>query len=243
VTDPKDPPLDSDAQKPDPDEPEGWEALTEEPGGGTMGPSEELEAALREASDAVGARGNPREGDQPGAPQGSGGAGEAVMEALATELQSLKGEYEAQSDKLIRLQAEFENFRRRNLKERQEAHRYGQENLVKDLLSTVDNLDRAIEYAEQSDGGDLQGLLQGVELVRRELLAALAKHSVVVIDSENQPFDPALHEAMAQTPDGSVPPNTVVQVFQKGYMLLDRMLRPARVVVSKSPEEGGSGQG
>lgn len=227
------------------DEPEGWEALTEQPGDGTMNPSDELEAALREASDAVEASGKPRVSSSPGG--GGSAAGEVVMEALATELQSLKTEYEAKvaafdalNDQHLRLQAEFDNFRRRNLKEREEAHRYGHQNLVKDLLSTVDNLDRAIEHAEQSDGGDLQGLLQGVELVRRELLAALAKHSVAVIDAENQTFDPALHEAMAQTPDGSVPPNTVVQVFQKGYMLLDRMLRPARVVVSKSPEEGGS---
>ena len=209
MSDPKDPTLDP---KPDNgDEPEGWEALTEAPGAGTMGPSDELEAALREASSAVEARGEAHVGGGSSAQPAGTNAGEAVMEALATELQSLKAAYEDKvsefdtlNDQHLRLQAEFENFRRRNLKEREEAHRYGHQNLVKDLLSVVDNLDRAIEHAEQSAGGDLQGLLQGVELVRRELLAALAKHNVAVIEAADQTFDPALHEAMAQTPDGSV---------------------------------------
>jgi len=237
----------SDPTKPDPEE-EGWEGLAEEADGGSLQPSDELEAALREASDAVGSRGG---GDSPrGSSGGGGGAHEATIEALANELRSLKDEYERTREELeqtrerhLRLQAEFENFRKRGLKERQEAHHYGHQNLVKDLLPAVDNLERAIAHAEGNAGGDLQGLLQGVELVRRELLAVLAKHGVSEIDTSQGTFDPAFHEAMAQVPDPSVPPNSIVEVLEKGYRLRDRMLRPARVVVSKTPEGGSGGQG
>jgi molecular chaperone GrpE len=82
----------------------------------------------------------------------------------------------------------------------------------------------------------LEGLLQGVELVRRELLTALAKHGVTPIDALGKPFDPALHEALSQVEDGSVAPNTVVEELQKGYQLRDRLLRPSRVVVARTPD-------
>jgi molecular chaperone GrpE len=218
-----------------------------EPSEGSLPASDELEAALREASESVEARQEAREDTQKGAEKASS-ADELIMEALSTELQSLKGEYESTTaeletlkDKHLRLQAEFENFRRRGLKEREEAHKFGHQNLVKDLLTSVDNLDRAIEHAEQSDGGDLQGLLQGVELVRRELLGALGKHGVALIDTDEVAFDPSVHEAMAQLEDGSVPANTILQVLEKGYQLWDRMLRPARVVVSRQPTEDDGG--
>ena len=122
----------------------------------------------------------------------------------------------------------------------QEAHNFGHQNLVKDLLPTVDNLERAIAHAGSSDGGDLQGLLQGIELVRRELLAILGKHGVERIDAESKTFDPALHEAMGQVEDDSVPANTVLQVLETGYKLRNRMLRAARVMVSRK-SEGAAG--
>ena len=125
----------------------------------------------------------------------------------------------------IEAQYNFDNFRRRAHKDRQDVIQYGHENLVKDLLSTVDNLDRAIEHAHQSDGGDLASLLQGVELVQRELYAVLAQHEVHVIDAEGSQFDPSLHEAMAHVQDDSAPPNSVIEVLQKGYQLRDRLLR------------------
>ena len=171
-----------------------------------------------------------------------------TIEVLSAELQSTKeayeaarGELEESKDRSLRLQAEFENFRRRSLKERQDSHRFGHENLVKDLLSAVDNLERAISHTEQSDGGDLSSFLQGVELVYREILAAFGKHGVSVIEPTGEPFDPALHEAMVQVPSADVAPNSVVDVYQKGYQLHDRMLRAARVTVAKAPDDGGSG--
>lgn len=219
------------------EEVEGREALEEE-SGGTLAPNPELEEALREATEAVEARQSERAGDR-GDPAGGAEAEELRAKLAATE------------ERLVRLGADFDNLRKRTLKEREEAHRYGHENLVKDLLASVDNLERAIGHARSSDGGDFESMLQGVELVLREILGVLAKHGVKRIEAEGEPFDPNLHEAMAQTEDASAPPHTVVQVFQTGYQLRDRLLRPARVVVSKGPgpespkgqaegDEGGS---
>jgi molecular chaperone GrpE len=209
--------------KPDDDgrEPsEGWEALEEEASAGSLAPSQELEEALREAAEAVETRESTR-----GGRRGRGASSE--------EVERLQAELEAVKDRYLRLQADFENFRRRTLKEREESARYGHENLVKDLLATVDNLDRAIDHARQSGGGDFESMLQGVELVQRELMGVLAKHGVEPIEAEGQPFDPNLHEAMAQEESDEVPPGTVVRVLQKGYALRDRLLRPTRVMVSR----------
>jgi molecular chaperone GrpE len=208
---------------------EGSEPLAEEPSGGSVSPSPELEEALREATEAVETRQAEREG------------GEAE-EGEAAEAEALRGELTALQEQMVRLQADFDNFRRRALKEREEAHRYGHENLVKDLLATVDNLDRAIEHARTSDGGDFESMLQGVELVQRELLGALANHGVSEIEAGNVPFDPNVHEAMAQREDDSVPVNTAIEVLQKGYRLRDRLLRPARVIVSTQAEGADEGE-
>ena len=203
---------------------EGWEGLAEEAAEGTLGPSPELEEAMREAAEAVEAR----------HAEGRGGPG-ASPEVLA-ELEAVRAELEETRDKYLRLAADMENFRRRALKDKEEAHNFGHQNVVKDLLPTVDNLERAIDHARKGGEGDVEGFLEGVELVLRELESVLAKHGVTSIEAEGQSFDPALHEAMAQKPDASVAPNTVVDVFQKGYQLRARLLRPARVVVSKQPD-------
>jgi molecular chaperone GrpE len=137
----------------------------------------------------------------------------------------------------MRLQAEFENFRRRSLKERQESLQYGHQNLVKDLLASVDNLERALAHSQEDASADMESVVQGVELVKRELLGALGKHGVKVIEPLGEAFDPAFHEAMGQLPDASVEPNSVLEVLQKGYMINDRMLRPARVLLAREPGE------
>jgi molecular chaperone GrpE len=208
-------------RKPGPDDPEGWESLSED-GGGSLAPNAELEEAMREAMAAVEAR-----------------ESEARRGAGAGDAPALQQEVAALQDRLLRLQADFENFRKRTLREREEAYLYGHQNLVKELLPTVDNLERAIEHA-RGEGADLEGLLQGVELVLRELQSVLARSGVAQIEAEGKPFDPALHEAMGAQPTADVPPNTVTQVFQKGYRLRERMLRPARVMISSaagSPKE------
>ena len=214
------------------EEAEDRESLAAEDSEGTLAPSPELEEALREAVAAVDEAGTQEEAE--GAEEGEAAPAEdqAAPEDLALELQQTQ-------DRFLRLQADFENFKRRALKERTEAHQYGHQNLVKDLLSTVDNLDRAIDHAQKSEGGDLGGLLQGVELVRRDLMTALARNGVTLIEAVGKAFDPALHEAVAQTPDASVAPNTVIEELQKGYLLRDRLLRASRVVVSRAPDEEG----
>ncbi len=211
--------------------------------GPSIAPTDEMAEALREAEEAVDGRREGAGGAGPGA--GSADNDKMTIELLSQELQSLKDEFEARTkeleeanDRHLRLQAEFENFRRRTLKEKQESLQYGQQNLVKDLLSAVDNLERALGHVEQSADADLQSVLQGVELVHRELLAALGKHGVTVVDPEGEDFDPAYHEAMGQVPSDQVAPNGVVQVLQKGYLLKDRMLRPARVLVAAAAPQG-----
>jgi molecular chaperone GrpE len=199
---------------------EGWESLAEE-SAGALAPSPELEEALREAEAAVEAR---EAGREPQAKEPS---------ASARELEALREEKAELEERLVRLSADFENHRKRVLREKQETLSYGQENLVKDLLPVVDNLERAIEHASASSGGDFESMLQGVELVRRELLAALAKHGVGAIEAEGEAFDPNVHEALAQVEDPKVTAGRVAKVLQRGYRLRDRLLRPARVLVSK----------
>ncbi|MBW2241350.1 MAG: nucleotide exchange factor GrpE [Deltaproteobacteria bacterium] len=215
---------------------EGWEALTEEPAEGTLAPSSELEDALREAAEAVEARAEERH-----KPKGGGPAFAVPREAherVLEQLEAVREELEAQKEASLRLQADFENLRRRALKERQDAHAYGHEGLARELLATVDNLERAIEHAKASDRGDFESILQGVELVQRELLTALAQHAVNPVEAEGLVFDPNIHEAMAQAESEEAEAGTVLQVLQPGYQLRDRLLRPARVVVSRKPEAG-----
>jgi len=208
---------------------EGWEGFAEEASEGNLGPSSELEEAMREAERAHDARAAERNARKSG--------GSAAVEELEAALAAAQGEIAELKDRHLRLAADFENSRRRGIKDREEASLFGHQNVVKDLLASVDNLERAIDHAHQGGEGSQEGLLEGVELVLREIQSVLARHGVVPIEAQGQPFDPALHEAMAQVPDGSVPANTVVQVFQPGYQLRGRLLRPARVVVSKAPAD------
>jgi molecular chaperone GrpE len=217
---------------------------------GSLPPDPELEAALREAISSM-ERGGPapQPGPAPDPPDPGAAAGpaEAVLMPAAelAELTGVRDKLLAANERLLRLQADFENYRKRAAREHQDALLFGPQNVVKDLLPVVDNLDRAIRHARQSAGGDLQGLLQGVELVQRELQAVLAKHHVTEIDALGKPFNPALHEAMAQITDAAAAANTVVDVLEKGYQLRDRLLRPAKVVVNRAAGAGpgASGEG
>ena len=200
------------------------ESLAEEESEGTLAPNPELEEALREAAAAVpDTEDSEKESSETG-----------VSDEDAQRLNEELAEAEARG---LRLLADYENFRKRALRERQEAAHYGSQNLVKDLLSVVDNLDRAIDHAQQSEGGNLQSLLQGVELVQREFTAVLAKHHVIEIEAQGKPFNPALHEAMAQVDSGTAEPSTIIDVLEKGYQLHDRLVRPSRVVVAREREE------
>jgi len=208
----------------DPKRAEGWESLAEE-SVGALAPSPELEEALREAEAAVDARESERE------------ARAKEPTPAERELAALREEKAQLEDRYLRLQADFDNHRKRVLREKQETLSYGHENMVKDLLPVVDNLERAIEHGSASSGADFESMLQGVELVRRELLAVLAKHGVGTMEAEGEAFDPNVHEALAQVEDPTVPAGRVARMLQKGYRLRDRLLRPARVLVSKGSGE------
>lgn len=228
----------------------------EDDGGLTIEPSAEMAEALREATAAFEAReagsAEPAGREPSGAGDDPGSSTDKLtIELLSRELQELKrihdeklAELSAQKDQFLRLQAEFDNFRRRSLKEKQESLRFGHQNLVKDLLSAVDNLERALEHGAQNAGSEVRGVLDGIALVHREILAAFEKHGVSQLDAQGQTFDPAVHEAIGQLPSAEVAANTVLQVLQKGYVIHDRMVRPSRVLVSREPtpkEQGGSG--
>ena len=151
----------------------------------------------------------------------------------------LRGEIEALKDRYLRMAAEYENQRRRMLREQQESAQFANENLIKELLATVDNLDRALGHARSGEGGTFnpEKLVEGVELTRRSLLNTLERNGVERIEAVGAKFDPRLHEAMRQIPTADQEPNTIVEVYQVGYLLKGRLLRPAMVAVASRPAE------
>jgi molecular chaperone GrpE len=162
----------------------------------------------------------------------------AVATAGGDEVAALRAQLEELNDKYLRLAAEYDNFRRRSLRERQDALRYGNEALVKELLASVDNLERAVVHGRKEQLGE-EGtkLLEGVELTCRSLLATLEKTGVKEVAALGAAFDPSVHQAIRQVPSDAHPAGTVAEVLQKGYVLADRLLRPALVGVSSGPAE------
>ena len=149
--------------------------------------------------------------------------------ALAKEVADLK-------DRLLRSLADMENLRRRTDREVADARAYGVTGLARDMVGVVDNMRRALEAAGDAGiavDGPAKALLEGVELTERELLKVLEKHGVKRFDPHGAKFDPNLHQAIFEVPDANVPSGSVVQVVQSGYMIGDRVLRPAMVGVSK----------
>jgi molecular chaperone GrpE len=151
---------------------------------------------------------------------------EALRQEIAAKEQEAKNNY----DRFLRQVAELENFKKRSAREREEVSRFANEALIKDLLSVVDNLERAVAHA--SGGGNGKPIVEGVEMVLKGLLDVLAKHGVTQISAIGQPFDPAQHEAIAQVESPTAEPNSVVEELHPGYMLRDRLLRPALVSVA-----------
>lgn len=152
------------------------------------------------------------------------------------DVDQLQQELAESKDQVLRLAAEFENFKKRIERERETLIKYAGESILRELLATVDNLDRALEQGD-ADSGDAQkkldALLEGVELTQKGLLATLEKFEVVPIESAGKEFDPNEHEAMTMEASDTVPVNHVLQEFVKGYRFRDRLLRPAKVVVSQ----------
>ncbi len=169
---------------------------------------------------------------------------ETLEEALA-EMARLKEEAALNYDRWLRAAAEAENVRRRCEREKSDYLKYATESLIRELLPVVDNLERALEHTEGSQ--DCATLHRGVELTLKGLQAALERQGVVAIEALGRPFDPNLHEAVSVEERPTAGDNEVVGQLQRGYLLKDRLLRPALVVVAKGgapgpgPEDEGAG--
>ena len=159
----------------------------------------------------------------------------AMQKQSGDENDQLREELAELKDRVLRVQAELENFRKRAARELQDAHRYANLPLMRDLLPVLDNVDRAIESAEQNH--DTASLLEGVKMVARQSKDVLERYHCVRIADLHEPFDPNLHEAISQQPTDEHPAGTVVLVTQAGFQLHDRVVRPSQVIVSTAMEE------
>ncbi|NIQ37965.1 MAG: nucleotide exchange factor GrpE [Proteobacteria bacterium] len=161
----------------------------------------------------------------------------ATVDDLKKQLDDQKQIAQDNYEKFLRAYADLENFKKRVEKEKADSLRYAKEEVIRDLLPFVDNLERAVEHASSDTDNNPQALIEGVELTLRELVKALEQHGLRQIESVGKPFDPNLHEAMMQVENDDYDPQTVVEEFQKGYLIRDRLLRPARVSVSTKGED------
>jgi molecular chaperone GrpE len=173
--------------------------------------------------------------DAPAPETAAAHAPEAPPRDVEAELEAARAEAVAASDRALRTLAEFDNYRRRSERDREEFVRRGRADVLRQLLDVADNFDRALS---QPADGVPPAFLEGMRLVARGLHDVLEGRGVVRIDAEGRPFDPELHEALAAVPAAGLAPNTVVQVVQAGYRFEDRVLRPATVIVSASADAG-----
>ena len=149
-------------------------------------------------------------------------------------LKEKEGQIQELVERLRKIQAEFEKFRQRLERETETAKRFSNEALMLQILPILDNLERAIEHGEKSD--DKHAMVQGVRLIHKQLIDTLKGSGVTPIDAKGKAFDPAFHDAMVAIETTEIPPSLVVSEYQRGYLLHDRLLRPAKVVVSKRPD-------
>ncbi len=156
------------------------------------------------------------------------------IEQLAEQLALATQKIEENRELVLRTQAEMENLRRRTEKEVQDARKFALERFAKDLLVVLDSLELGIQAAS-GESPEVAKLREGSELTLKQFLSVLEKFNVAPIDAQGQKFNPELHQAMAIEPNTDVEPNTVLRVFQKGYTLNDRLLRPAMVVIAQKP--------
>ncbi|MBU8849668.1 MAG: nucleotide exchange factor GrpE [Desulfobacterales bacterium] len=155
--------------------------------------------------------------------------------AKKEDINEVKEQLSTEKDRVLRLSAEFENYKKRKQREADEFKKFANETIFRQLLTVVDNLERAISSTQKNS--DEGGLLEGVKLTHKEIIKLFETFNVKPVEAENQPFDPNFHQAVTQEETDSFPENTVSKVLQKGYLLHDRLIRPAMVVVSKKVEK------
>jgi len=157
---------------------------------------------------------------------------------LQSELEKANARADENWEKVLLAKADVENMRRRSQKDVEKAHRFSIEKFAKDMLPVVDSLELGLASA-QASSGDVKAIKEGLELTHKQLLDSLEKSGVKQVNPEGETFNPEFHQAISMVPSPEHEPNTVIQVFQKGYNLNDRLLRPAMVIVSQSqaPED------
>ena len=155
------------------------------------------------------------------------------LKEMEARLESLEKEAKESYDRFLRVSAEFENYKKRAAREMNDFRKFANESFVKAMLSVVDNLDRAIESSSNDDHTQ-NSVVEGVNMTLREILKVFEQFNVKPFESLGKAFDPALHQAVMQEETDDHPENTVLNELQKGYMMHDRLLRPAMVVVSKT---------
>lgn len=144
-------------------------------------------------------------------------------------------------DQLLRAQADYENYKKRVAREKDDLYKFGNERLMRELLPILDNFERSLAHAKEA--GSLEGIVEGVDLIRKDMLNTLNKFGLREVAAQGEKFDPSMHEATAQVPSSDYPEGTVMEEFQKGYFIHDRLLRPAMVVVAGAPPETENSDG
>jgi molecular chaperone GrpE len=157
---------------------------------------------------------------------------------LAQELKKARAEAKEAKERMLRVAADADNTRKRAIKERDEAIKFGQEGLMRDLLTALDNLERTLDHIpEDNDDQVVSGLRQGLSMVLKQFQDTLARYNLIGFSSVGEMFDPARHEALSKKETDQSPPGTVLEEMHRGYMLHDRLLRAALVIVACEPGE------
>jgi molecular chaperone GrpE len=185
----------------------------------------------------------PQEASQTEMPAGGNATQPAQAADLRTSLEAKEKEAAENYDRYLRAMAELDNYRKRAARDKEDAIKYGNEKLIKDILPILDSLDRALHQAsEVSVRNNFEAFQQGLELIHSQILGCLERHGVVKIAAKGEEFDPEWHQALMQVETPEMEGNRVVDEYEKGYTLHGRLLRPSKVSVSKSVPKEDEGQ-
>ncbi len=163
----------------------------------------------------------------------------ALIEEMEARIQALEEEKKETCDNLLRISAEFENYKKRKDRETEDFKKFATEKLIKALLPIIDNLERAIA-SSQEENTDNKSLIEGVDLTLKEILKIFEQFKIQPVEAEGQTFDPAFHQAVLHQETEEHPAGTIINELQKGYLMHDRLIRPAMVVVAKPQAEKSS---
>lgn len=190
------------------------------------------------ATDAKTGKAAGKDGSRQEAGQGKQAGRQAGDEDLAAQLEDAEARAQEYWEKCLRATAEQDNIRKRAEREVQAARRFATEKLAQDLLAVRDSLELGLKAAREAEAEAKH--IEGTELTLRMLTEVMSKHGIEPVDPKGEPFDPERHEAMSAVPTADAKPNTVIEVMQKGYVLNDRVLRPAMVVVAQQPPDNAA---